>query len=50
MKELEKIGKNTFYYFIIFNPTNMKTTSFDDLLDKFIGLPGTSKRNAFDQE
>jgi HTH-type transcriptional regulator / antitoxin HipB len=28
----------------------MKTASFDDLLDKYIGLPGTSKRNKFDQK
>lgn len=28
----------------------MKTTSFDDLLDKYIGLPGTLKRNEFDQK
>jgi HTH-type transcriptional regulator/antitoxin HipB len=33
-----------------FKTTNMNTTSFDDLLDKFIGLPGTSKRNKFDQK
>ena len=28
----------------------MNTTSFDDLLDKYIGLPGTLKRNKFDQK
>jgi hypothetical protein len=28
----------------------MKTTSFEELLDKYIGLPGTLKRNKFDQK
>jgi DNA-binding Xre family transcriptional regulator len=28
----------------------MNTTSFDDLLDKYIGLTGTLKRNKFDQK
>jgi DNA-binding XRE family transcriptional regulator len=28
----------------------MKTTSLDDLIDKYIGLPGTLKRNEFDQK
>lgn len=28
----------------------MKTTSFEELLDKYIGLPGSPKRNAFDQK
>jgi HTH-type transcriptional regulator/antitoxin HipB len=32
------------------NPTNMNTTSFEELLDKYIGLPGTLKRNKFDQK
>ena len=28
----------------------MNTTSFEELLDKYIGLPGTLKRNKFDQK
>ena len=28
----------------------MKTTSFEELIDKYIGLPGSPKRNAFDQK
>jgi DNA-binding XRE family transcriptional regulator len=28
----------------------MKTTSLDDLIDKYIGLPGTLKRNEIDQK